>query len=344
MALADVGSRWRFTDVSRTFRGPSPCGSDRGLTGIRSCVALRHRDQSAREPGPREARRHTPRSPRGANSRVAGRGERRREPPSSTQPPAACAVELARRYRPLNLARPERSFHGRKGTPPLSPDSRNDREGERCDGESDGGVREAIEWTWRRAPKPWQPAPTRGLLALTRRPDVLGRIPRRVRSRSPKLEGPPDCARQPRDHPDLPSTASKMTVLGDQRPCFQRSTTNSIAIVGVVRDRGVAPEGAQTAAGRTHPHLPDPAACGARGRSRQGKTAVLEHALAHAPAPSAWLTCTPLGRDPGQLLARLVGAFRPRSRRHRADMGFRRHRPRPCGDPIAFCGRGWRDD
>jgi hypothetical protein len=101
---------------------------------------------------------------------------------------------------------------------------------------------------------------------------------------------------------------------GSCRTVFQCGRAgNWIAIVGVVRDRGVAPEGAQTAAGRTHPHLPVPGACGARGRTRHGKKAVLEHALAHARAPTAWLTCPPLGRDPGQLLARLVGAFRARS-------------------------------
>jgi NAD(P)-dependent dehydrogenase (short-subunit alcohol dehydrogenase family) len=94
---------------------------------------------------------------------------------------------------------------------------------------------------------------------------------------------------------------------------------NSIAIVGVVRRRGVAPEGAQTAAGRTHPHLPDPGACGARGRSRQGKTAVLEH----EPAPTAWLICTPVEREPpdSTWLGSSVHTDRGRQR-HRAATEF----------------------
>jgi hypothetical protein len=114
---------------------------------------------------------------------------------------------------------------------------------------------------------------------------------------------------------------------------------NSIAIVGVVRRRGVAPEGTQTAASQTHPRLPDPGACGARGRSRHGKTAVLEHALAHAPAPTALLTCTPLERDSGQLLARLVGACRPRSPAPPSGHGgFGGVAPGHAGTPSPFAG------
>jgi hypothetical protein len=120
---------------------------------------------------------------------------------------------------------------------------------------------------------------------------------------------------------------------------------NSIAIVGMARRHGVAPEGAHTAPGRTLPHLHDPGACGARGRSRQGKTAVPEHALAHAPGPTAWLTCTPLERDPGQLLGSarrcMQTAVQGVTERARS---FRPRRPKPCGTPSPFAGRGWRDD
>jgi hypothetical protein len=119
---------------------------------------------------------------------------------------------------------------------------------------------------------------------------------------------------------------------------------NSIAIVGVVRDRGVAPEGAQTAAGRTHRTCLTRGpvvlvAEAATGRRRCSNTRWHTHRSRQRGSPGCRWGAT---ADSSWLGSSVHSSRGPR--RHRAGTGFRRHRPRPCGEPIAFCRRGWRDD
>jgi hypothetical protein len=151
--------------------------------------------------------------------------------------------------------------------------------------------------------------------------------------RAPSVLGGPSCWPPAVDVHRRPPSGSRCC-----RTVFQCGRAgNSIAIVGMARRHGVAPEGAHTAPGRTLPHLHDPGPV----------VLVAEAAREDGGARTCAGTCT----GPDSVAHLHAAGARPRTApglgssvhadrgpgRHRADTELSAASPKAMRDPVAFC-------